>query len=166
MVFEKILKDFNFFKTKYCMEKKNKVCIVGAGPSGLCQAKKLVDEGQECVIFEKLDIFGGQWVYFEDDSPSVHSSCYKKNLKSATPPLVMQFEDFPMSSDYPKLCSWQQVLKYTSDYVEKFDLKKLIKFNHTVLSIKFNESNSNWNVLVEHKEKKKRRINIYTYCNF
>ena len=63
---------------------KKKICIVGAGPSGLGSARlalKYKDEF-DIIIFERNSDIGGQWLYSDDGyldehNLPVHSSVYK-----------------------------------------------------------------------------------------
>lgn len=43
-----------------------RICVVGAGPSGLTSARQMLDEGFEPVIFEKTETLGGLWAYREE----------------------------------------------------------------------------------------------------
>lgn len=43
-----------------------RVCIVGAGATGLCSAHHMLNEGFEPVIFERADTLGGLWAYRDD----------------------------------------------------------------------------------------------------
>jgi len=45
-----------------------RVCVVGAGPSGLTCMRQLRDEGIEVVCFERSSSLGGLWKYKEDVS--------------------------------------------------------------------------------------------------
>ena len=65
-----------------------KVCIIGAGPSGLalmCWLSKLEKEGRkvpEIVCFEKQSAWGGLWNYswrtgLDEHGEPVHGSMYK-----------------------------------------------------------------------------------------
>ena len=61
------------------------VCVIGAGPSGLCALRHLKDKFSKVVAFEQGDQLGGLWVYTDktgedDDGVLVHSSMYK-NLR-------------------------------------------------------------------------------------
>jgi cation diffusion facilitator CzcD-associated flavoprotein CzcO len=40
-----------------------RVCVVGAGPSGIAAAKNCVLFGLDFVVFEKGDKVGGNWVF-------------------------------------------------------------------------------------------------------
>uniref|UniRef100_A0A183BLE2 Flavin-containing monooxygenase n=1 Tax=Globodera pallida TaxID=36090 RepID=A0A183BLE2_GLOPA len=51
---------------------KRRVCVVGAGPGGLCVARRLADQFGtqiELTIFEQCDQIGGIWLYTDDDRP-------------------------------------------------------------------------------------------------
>ncbi|KAH8031623.1 hypothetical protein HPB51_019637 [Rhipicephalus microplus] len=44
-----------------------KVCVVGAGPSGLACARQMLDYGFDVVLYERSAELGGLWVYHDDD---------------------------------------------------------------------------------------------------
>lgn len=48
-----------------------RVCVIGAGPSGLAAAKNCVVEGLPVVVFEQHDQVGGNWVF---NASTGHSS--------------------------------------------------------------------------------------------
>ena len=59
------------------MKESNKVCIIGAGASGLCTARQIIKINNELesdatkltpVIFEKNDAVGGTWIYTDENS--------------------------------------------------------------------------------------------------
>lgn len=62
------------------------VCIVGAGPGGLCAVRHCLNQGFNVTAFETISEVGGTWVYTEkigvDDEHGieVHSSLYKDLL--------------------------------------------------------------------------------------
>ena len=40
-----------------------RVCVIGAGPSGITAAKNCIEAGLDVVVFEKNDKVGGNWVF-------------------------------------------------------------------------------------------------------
>jgi cation diffusion facilitator CzcD-associated flavoprotein CzcO len=52
-----------------------RVCVIGAGPSGIAAAKNAVQFGFDVVVFEKNNRVGGNWVF---DADTGHSSVYER----------------------------------------------------------------------------------------
>ncbi|MGC2397498.1 MAG: NAD(P)-binding protein, partial [Rhodomicrobium sp.] len=77
-----------------------RVCVIGAGPSGIAAGKNCVQAGLDFVIFEKNDKVGGNWVF---NSRTGHSSVYE-NTHIISSKTWSEYEDFPMPAgcpDYP-----------------------------------------------------------------
>ena len=74
-----------------------KVCIIGAGCSGITTAKRLREYGVAYDQFELSDDVGGNW-YFEN--PNGRSACYE-SLHIDTSKTRLQFEDFPVPEEWP-----------------------------------------------------------------
>ena len=51
-----------------------RVCVIGAGPSGIAAAKALLAEGLDVVVYETSGELGGNWVFREEQG---HSSVYE-----------------------------------------------------------------------------------------
>jgi cation diffusion facilitator CzcD-associated flavoprotein CzcO len=69
-----------------------KVCIIGAGCSGITTAKRLRDHGIDYDQFELSDDVGGNW-YFR--KPNGRSAVYE-SLHIDTAKTLLQLEDFPV----------------------------------------------------------------------
>lgn len=59
-----------------------KIGIVGAGAAGMAALRHSLQQGHECVVFEKTDKIGGTWNYTDDLDVDnyglpVHSSMYQ-----------------------------------------------------------------------------------------
>lgn len=106
-----------------------RVCIIGAGPSGITAAKNLLQAGlTQITLYEKSDAVGGNWVY----SPRLgHSSVYETTHMISSRALS-QYEDFPMPADYPDYPSHKQILAYFQSYADHFGVTPLIQFNTEV----------------------------------
>lgn len=127
------------------MTKNPRICIIGAGCSGLTTIKNLVAAGLTNVVcYEKNDQIGGNWVYTANVS---HSSVAKTTflISSKT---MSQFVDFPMPEHYPDYPSHEQVLAYFQAYCEHFGLAKYIEFNTAVSHASKNDDES-WTVVLE-----------------
>jgi hypothetical protein len=120
-----------------------KVCIVGAGSSGLTACQVLAGRGVAFDCFEKGSMIGGNW-RFENDNGT--SSAYRSlHINSARK--LMSYRAFPMPEDYPDYPSHWQVAKYFDDYAERFGLKERITFNTEVVSAE--PVDGEWEVTVE-----------------
>ncbi|WP_430331485.1 flavin-containing monooxygenase [Rhodococcus sp. ACT016] len=105
-----------------------KVCIIGAGCSGFTTAKRLKDHGIPYDCFEASDDIGGNWYY---KNPTGMSSCYE-SLHIDTSSTRLQFEDFPVPTDWPHFPHHSLMHGYFRDYVEKFGLRDTITFDTMV----------------------------------
>lgn len=122
-----------------------RICVIGAGPSGITAAKNLQEQGlTNITVFEKSKQIGGNWVYDEDNE---HSSVYE-TTHIISSKRWSQFEDFPMPDDYSDYPSHKQLLAYFNAYVDRFDLKKYIKFSTNVIRVNQLERHK-WQVLFE-----------------
>lgn len=103
-----------------------RICIIGAGPSGITTAKNLLQQGlTNFTVFEKNRRLGGNWFFDENNE---HSSVYE-TTHIISSRFLSQFEDFDLPgncSDYP---SHVQMLKYFDDYAQHFGINKFIQFN-------------------------------------
>ena len=123
-----------------------KVCVIGAGPSGITAAKNLLDEGMEVTVFDYGKEVGGNWVFSEDES---HSSVFETThiISSRT---LSQYEDFPMPENYPDYPSHRQLATYFQAYARHFNLYPLIHFQILVKNCVLTEQGQ-WSVTTEKK---------------
>ncbi|MGC1852568.1 MAG: NAD(P)-binding domain-containing protein [Solirubrobacterales bacterium] len=120
-----------------------KVCIVGAGSSGLTACQVLGARGIPFDCFEKGSMIGGNWRYENDNGTS---SAYKSlHINSARK--LMSFKAFPMPEDYPDYPSHFQVAKYFDDYAKHFGLAEKIAFRTEVVAVE--PIGDEWDVTVE-----------------
>ncbi|HHT0593762.1 TPA: flavin-containing monooxygenase [Legionella anisa] len=125
-----------------------RVCVIGAGPSGLTAIKNLQEQGvTDITVFEKNNQIGGNWVYDEKNN---HSSVYE-TTHIISSKRWSEFEDFPMPKNYPDYPSHTLVLDYFRSYANHFDLTKYIRFNTTVLQVKHTEQHQ-WKVIFENNQ--------------
>jgi thioredoxin reductase len=120
-----------------------KVCVVGAGSSGITACQVLKARGVPYDCFEKGSMVGGNWRYENDNG---QSSAYRSlHINSARK--LMSYRAFPMPEDYPDYPSHWQVAKYFDDYVEHFGLRDRITFNSEVVAAR--PVDGEWEVTVE-----------------
>ena len=104
---------------------KPRVCVVGAGSSGIAAAKVLHERGIAFDCYELSDRVGGNWVW--KNSNGVSASY--RSLHINTSRQRMEFSDFPMASNLPDFARHDQVAAYFDAYVDHFGLREKITFN-------------------------------------
>jgi dimethylaniline monooxygenase (N-oxide forming) len=101
-----------------------RVCVIGAGSSGIAAAKALHERGFDFDCFEKSDRVGGNWVFKNRNGMS---STYR-SLHINTSRDRMQFADFPMPATYPDFPHHTQIARYFDAYVDHFGVRERITF--------------------------------------
>jgi hypothetical protein len=106
-----------------------RVCIIGAGPSGITAAKNCLQVGlKNIVVYEKGDQVGGNWVFSLRLS---HSSVYE-TTHIISSKKMSEYSDYPMPADYPDYPSHKQLLTYFQNYARHFGVTEYIRFNSEV----------------------------------
>lgn len=105
-----------------------RVCIIGAGGSGLALAKTLYQAGVPFDCFEKSDRVGGLWVF---KNKSGMSGAYR-SLHANTSRNRTSFSDFHFPANWPKFPHHSQVQQYLEAYVDWFGFRHKIQFEREV----------------------------------
>ena len=100
-----------------------KVCIIGAGCSGITTAKRLKDHGIDYDQLELSDDVGGNW-YFRN--PNGRSAVYE-SLHIDTSKTRLELEDFPVPDEWPDFPSHRLMHEYFRGYVDHFGLRDRIE---------------------------------------
>jgi dimethylaniline monooxygenase (N-oxide forming) len=108
------------------------VVILGAGWSGLMACKYSLAEGLTTAVLESRDTIGGVWAF--TDSATCGSVMTTTETTSSR--CVTEISDFPMPDDYPEFPSHRQILEYLESYCARFDLRRHIRLNQQVNSVK------------------------------
>ena len=108
-----------------------RVCLIGAGSSGLAAAKALHEAGIDFDGFERGSGIGGNWRYGNDNG---YSAAYA-SLHINTSKEKMAFSDFAMPASYPDYPHHSQVLEYFESYVDHFGFRDRIRFSTSVASV-------------------------------
>ncbi|MBS1905851.1 MAG: NAD(P)-binding domain-containing protein [Actinobacteria bacterium] len=108
-----------------------RVCVIGAGSSGITAVKSLHLAGIPFDCFEAGIAIGGNWVL---DNPNGQSACYE-TLEINTSCPRMAFSDFPMPADYPPYARHDQVHAYFEAYAAHFGFREAITFDTTVTEV-------------------------------
>ncbi len=123
------------------MPEKKRVCVIGAGPSGITAAKNLLDQGLSIVVYDYGSEVGGNWIYSDTAS---HSSVFETTHIISSKSLS-QYDDYPMPPNYPDYPSHQQLAMYFQGYAHHFDVYKHIQFNTLVEKCE-RDASGKWNV--------------------
>ncbi|HEX4534328.1 MAG TPA: NAD(P)/FAD-dependent oxidoreductase, partial [Rhizomicrobium sp.] len=126
---------------------KMKVVIIGAGLSGILSAIRLQQAGVPFEIIEKNADVGGTWL------ENTYPGCRVDN------PNHMYSFSFEPNHDWPQHYSTQGVLlDYFRRMADKYDLRKHIRFETSVVEAAFDEASSRWNVRVRDKGGKEETL--------
>jgi len=113
------------------MESAEKVCIIGAGGSGIVAAQVLDARGISFDCFEKGSYVGGNW-RFENDNGM--SSAYR-SLHINTSRKVMAFKSLPMPDHFPDYPDHFQMAAYFDEFADHFGLREKISFRTEVTKV-------------------------------
>jgi cation diffusion facilitator CzcD-associated flavoprotein CzcO len=130
-----------------------KVCVIGAGSSGIATCKQLHDASIPFDCFEASDRIGGNWVF---QNRNGMSSAYR-SLHINTSRDKMAYSDFPMPADYPDYPHHSHIARYFDDYVDHFGFRRHITFNCAVTWAKRREDGPMaglWEITLETGEKR------------
>jgi len=120
-----------------------KVCVIGAGSSGIVACQVLKARGIAFDCFEKGSYIGGNWRYENDNGMS---SAYR-SLHINTSRRVMAFKTLPMPDHYPDYPDHFQMAAYFDEYADHFGLRERIQFRTEVVSVE--PVDGEWEVTVE-----------------
>ncbi len=128
------------------MAASQKVCVIGAGSSGIAACQVLNARGLAFDCFEKGSEVGGNWRYENDNGMS---SAYR-SLHINTSRGLMAYRTYPMPDDYPDYPNHFQIARYFDDYVDHFALREKICFRSEVVSVV--PADGEWEVTVEDRD--------------
>lgn len=133
--------------------KARRYAVIGAGASGLCCAKYLLQNGFEDVtIFEIGTQIGGLWCYENDNGLS---SAYK-TLHINTARNLTNFSDFKFADDVQTFPDHWDMHRYLVAYADHFDLTRRIRFNSRVADVRpangYLTHDPRWEVVLENGE--------------
>ena len=143
-----------------------RICIIGAGPSGLAQlrafqsAKANGEDIPEIVCYEKQDDWGGLWNYtwrtgVDQYGEPVHGSMYRY-LWSNGPKEGLEFADYTFEEHFGKQIASYPPRAVLFDYIEgrvkKAGVRDWIRFNHPVRRVEYLESEDRFRMIVQDQE--------------
>jgi dimethylaniline monooxygenase (N-oxide forming) len=125
------------------MDSAGRVCVIGAGSSGIASCQVLHARGIPFDCFEKGSGVGGNWRYANDNGMS---SAYR-SLFINTSRRVMEYASYPMPDSYPDYPHHTQIADYFDDYVDHFGFRDKIRFGTEVTRVE--PADSGWDVTLE-----------------
>ncbi|MBK5220851.1 MAG: NAD(P)-binding domain-containing protein [Thermoleophilia bacterium] len=128
------------------MPSSDRVCVIGAGSSGIASCQVLNARGIPFDCFEKGSGVGGNWRYENDNGMS---SAYR-SLHINTSRGLMAYRTYPMPDSYPDYPNHFQIAAYFDDYVDHFDFRDKIAFRTEVVAVE--PVDGEWEVTVEDVE--------------
>ncbi|XP_076824582.1 flavin-containing monooxygenase 5-like isoform X1 [Clavelina lepadiformis] len=135
-----------------------RVCIIGAGFSGLTAIKCCLDENLTPVCYEKGNDIGGLWNYQESEKDA---ACVYKSTIINTSKEMMAFSDFPIPKEFANFMHNKKLMEYARLYATEFNLLDHIQFGVEVLSCALasdHEMTGKWNVRVKSGEGERTEI--------
>jgi dimethylaniline monooxygenase (N-oxide forming) len=109
-----------------------RVAIIGAGASGLCAAKYLLQSDFDVTVFEIGSQIGGMWCYQND---SGRSSAYR-TLHINTSRGVTRFSDLDFDPETQPFPDHYDMHRYLVRYAEHFGVAPRIRFNSRVTEVR------------------------------
>jgi 4-hydroxyacetophenone monooxygenase len=131
------------------------VLIIGAGFSGIGMAVALDQAGIPYTIIEKNQDVGGTWLENQYPGCGVDTPCHFYSYSFAPNP---EWSSFFAKRD--------EILKYIFDCVEKFDVRKRIRFGEEVIDARYDEETSLWRVRTRTSDGRERELatNVLVPC--
>jgi PPOX class probable F420-dependent enzyme len=109
-----------------------RVCVIGAGMSGLAATHALTRAGCEVTGYEAGSAVGGMWRYEND---SGRSAAYA-SLHTNTSRQRMQYPSMPMPDSVPEFPHHTHMLAYLEEYAEHNDLARHVRFGTPVRAVR------------------------------
>jgi 4-hydroxyacetophenone monooxygenase len=131
-----------------------KVLVIGAGLTGLAAAYKLEEADYDYVVIEKNPEVGGTW--YENRYPGV-------GVDTPSHFYSYSFEITPEWDHYhPHGADMQKYLLHVAD---KYDLRKKVRFNTTVVKLVYDDAAAMWDVTVEGKDGAQEVLRVNAVIN-
>jgi hypothetical protein len=160
-------------------ERMKRVCIIGAGPSGLSVLhafNKIPQEQREqieLVCFEKAEAVGGQWRFClltgTDELGEIVPSAMYNNLWSNSPKEAIEYTDYTFKEHFKmRTCSYPPraaLLDYITGRAEKYDAEELnrIHFKTPVRDVIWQPDSETFSVKVHDLNTETSRTETFDY---
>lgn len=159
-------------------EKKMRVCVIGAGPSGTAvlrafqSAKAKGAEIPEIVCYEKQSDWGGLWNYtyrtgIDEHGEPVHGSMYR-HLWSNGPKEALEFADYTFEEHFGKPIPSYPPREVLCDYIRgrviKANVIDWVRFSCPVRWVDYDETTKKFTVTVHDHKTNTQATEIFDYC--
>ncbi len=135
----------------------SRVCVIGAGSSGIASCQVLRARGIPFDCFEAGSAVGGNWRYDNDNGmSSAYRSLHAKSSRRG-----MQYEALPMPDSYPTYLSHELIAKYLDDFADHFGFRRNIQFR-TEVARAAPAATGGWDVTVRRRDTGAERTERYT----
>lgn len=124
-----------------------KVCIIGAGTSGVIASKILHEKGIAFDTFEKGSGIGGIWRFKNDND---QSTCYR-SLHINTSKRMMALSDFPFQDHIAEYPTHHEILSEYERLVDEFGFRDKLHFNTEVTHCHRHEDGT-WEITIKRKD--------------
>jgi cation diffusion facilitator CzcD-associated flavoprotein CzcO len=115
----------------------HEVIVIGAGVAGIYQIKRLVDLGADAVVLDANHDVGGTWYKNRYPGARFDSESFTYGY-SFSQELLDEWHWTEMFSPQP------ETLKYLNHVVDKFDLRRYMRFDSHVESMRFDDETATW----------------------
>lgn len=135
-----------------------RVCVLGAGPSGLTCARQMLDYGFDVVLYERSATIGGLWAYHDEDVDGQASVMRTTIINTSKE--MSAFSDFPPPKDLPNYMHNSKMVSYFRSYADHFGVTPLVRTKHDVVQVTpaaDYEETGRWEVLVRDLEANSER---------
>ena len=124
-----------------------RVCIIGAGSSGIATCQVLRERGIDFDCYESGSEVGGNWRYLNDNDLS---SSYR-SLHINTSRHLSEYRSYPMPDHYPAYPHHTQMAQYLDDFVDHFGFRDAIRFRTEVTHVERSRAGG-WDVSARHRD--------------
>lgn len=121
-----------------------RVCVVGAGSSGLAALKTLTSRGFDPVAFEERNALGGNWCIGDVSEPTAAYDSLRTNVSRRR----MQYPSFPIPKAYGDFVHHTDMADYLQSYAQSADLLGRIRLGHRVTAVE-PDTDAGWEVFVD-----------------
>jgi cation diffusion facilitator CzcD-associated flavoprotein CzcO len=124
-----------------------RVCVIGAGSSGIASCQVLKARGIPFDCYEVGSEVGGNWRYQNDNGMS--SAYWSLHINTSRD--LMAYRSFPMPEDYPDFPHHTQIAAYFDAYVDHFGFREDIQFRTEVTDVR-PRPDGGWDVTVRRRD--------------
>jgi cation diffusion facilitator CzcD-associated flavoprotein CzcO len=134
-----------------------KICVIGAGISGLVTAKTFIEAGYDVTVLEKQPGLGGVW-----EKSRTYPGLTTQNTRD-----TFCFCDYPMPESYPEWPTAEDMRNYLQSYAQDFGVTPRIQFKTEVTNVtRKTQGNPGWVVTTKGvKGEQQQEFDFVIICN-